>query len=319
MKKQTLLKHSALILLAAALLATPGCLLMAAINSGAAFLKIGTGARPSAMGGAYTAIASDVDAMYYNPGGLANLTRRELGATHAEWLLDTRFDFLGYAHPTQFGTFGLGVTRLAAGNQDGRDANRQATGSFEASDAAYTASFSRAVTPGGILASGRTSLGVNLKYLQSRIGAYSAETVAFDLGAQHQLSGTPLSLGMSVLNIGKGMQFLQQVDPLPLTVSAGAAYRFGGTLNIVLDVRHEVYDKRTDVGVGTEYALLPSFALRAGYASQFSGTSGSGTLASLGGLGAGFGINMRNYRADYTFTPFGDLGNVQRISLGARF
>ncbi len=89
---------------------------------------------------------------------------------------------------------------------------------------------------------------------------------------------------------------------------------------VVIDVRREIYDQRTDVGIGTEYALFPSFALRAGYASQFSGTSGGGgALSSLGGLGAGFGIRMKTYRADYTFTPFGDLGNVQRISLGARF
>ena len=38
-----------------------------------------------------------------------------------------------------------------------------------------------------------------------------------------------------------------------------------------------------------------------------------------GGLGAGFGLTMKSYRADYTFTPFGALGNVQRLSLGARW
>jgi len=31
------------------------------------------------------------------------------------------------------------------------------------------------------------------------------------------------------------------------------------------------------------------------------------------------GISLRRFRADYTFTPFGQLGNVQRVSLGARF
>ncbi|TPW18149.1 MAG: hypothetical protein FD129_86 [bacterium] len=236
----------------AALLLTPSSLLLAALNSGAAFLKIGTGARPAALGGAYTAVAGDVDAMYYNPGGLAHLTKRELGATHAEWLLGTRFDFIGFAQPTANGTFGVGVTRLATGGQEGRDANRQATSGFEAADTAYTVSYSRKLT-----GSRASSLGGNLKLLRSQIGPYSAQTVAVDLGAQHRFADKPLSLGASVLNIGRGLKFMDQSDPLPLTLSLGAAYRIAGPLNLALDVRRHVYDQRTDVGIGTEYAFLP--------------------------------------------------------------
>jgi len=306
------------LVLAAAFIMTPSYYLMAALNSGAAFLKIGAGARPAAMGGAYTAMADDVNAIYYNPGGLGNLSRRELGATHAEWLLDTKFDFVGYAQPTQHGVFGLGVTRLAAGSFEGRDANRQASSGFDAADTAYTVSYARGLT--GLAASGRVALGGNLKLLKSQIGAYSAQTVAFDLGAHYQARSRPVRLGFSVLNIGRGMKFLDQVDPLPLTLAAGAAYRLGGALNLAMDVRREVNDKRTDIGIGTEYALLPSFSLRAGYASQVAQTGGSGGgIASMGGLGAGVGINLKSWRADYTFSPFGELGNVQRLSLGVRF
>ncbi|MBI5242169.1 MAG: hypothetical protein HY922_00635, partial [Elusimicrobia bacterium] len=45
----------------------------------------------------------------------------------------------------------------------------------------------------------------------------------------------------------------------------------------------------------------------------------SGGSMPLGGFGGGFGLKFGNYRADYTFTPFGELGNAQRISLGCRF
>lgn len=303
-----------------ALLLVPSQYLMAALNSGAAFLKIGTGARPAALGGAYTALADDVNALYYNPAGLSRLTRRELGATHTQWLLGTRFDFIGYAQPTRRGAFGLGVTRLATGGQEGRGADRSATGSFDASDTAYTVGYSRRFGS-RLLASGNTSLGANLKLLQSRIAGYSAQSVAVDLGAQHQLRGRPMTLGLSVLNIGKGMRFIDQTDPLPLTLAVGAAYRFAGALQVALDVRHEVHDNRTGVSVGTEYALLPSLSLRMGYASQAAGSkSGAGGITeALGGLGAGIGINTKSYRVGYTFTPFGELGNVQRISLGTRF
>ena len=48
----------------------------ATLNSGAAFLKIGTGARPEAMGGAYTALADDVSALHYNPAGLSSVLKK---------------------------------------------------------------------------------------------------------------------------------------------------------------------------------------------------------------------------------------------------
>lgn len=309
-------------LLALVFLATPSSFLIAGTRAGAAFLKIDTGARPAAMGGAYTALADDVNAIYYNPGGLANLTKREIGATHSQWLFDSKFDFVGYAQPSKFGTFGLGITRLTNGAKTGRDAQRQATSSYDASDTSYSIGLSRDLGPdglGAVVGRGSSSLGANMKYLHSTIGPYSASALAFDLGAVRRFRDRPLSLGLSLLNIGRGMQYLDQVDPLPLTVSGGAAYRFGGLLQLALDVRHEVYDNRTDVGLGTEYAILPNFSLRMGYGSAMAQTIGRGGLASFDGVSGGFGIKLSNYRADYTFSPFGQLGNVQRLSLGARF
>lgn len=280
----------------------------ATLNSGAAFLKIGTGARPEAMGGAYTALADDVSALHYNPAGLAGMLKKEAGITHTEYLLGSKFDFVGYAHPTKLGTFGLGLVRLDTGNQEARDVNRQAVGGFSAADSAYTFGFSRRMSV--------VSLGANLKFLESKIGSDSASTFAMDFGAVRQVGR--FSMGLSVLNVGRGMKFIDQRDPLPLTLSAGGAYRLGGALNLALDVRHEPNDRRTDVGLGTEYAILPMFSLRAGYATMGSITSARGS-SPLNGLGGGFGFKLKNYKADYTFMPFGDLGNVQRISLGAAF
>ncbi|MFA6029571.1 MAG: PorV/PorQ family protein [Elusimicrobiota bacterium] len=301
------------LLLSTLLLAAPTS---AALNSGAAFLKIGTGARPEAMGGAYTALADDVNALYYNPGGLSNLGKQEVGFTHTQWLMDTTFDFFGFAQPFKAGTLGLSAARLGSGGFEGRDENRRVTSAFSASDTALTLGFGRMFK--GFTAHGDTGFGMNVKYLESAIGSDKASTFAADFGAVHKLDALPMSLGVSVLNVGQGMKFLDQRDPLPLSVSVGAAYRVAGALNIALDVRQEPNDGGTSVGVGTEYALIQGFALRAGYASQAARTAIGGG-SPLGGIGGGFGLKIRNYRADYTFTPFGELGNVQRISVGARF
>jgi len=44
------------------------------------FMLLGAGARGAALGGAYAALATDVTALYYNPGGLAQLPRPEKDA-----------------------------------------------------------------------------------------------------------------------------------------------------------------------------------------------------------------------------------------------
>ena len=74
----------------------------------ASFLNVGVGARGLGMGGAYTALADDANALYWNPAGLSKLEKREFTASHAELFENTWLDFLAYAHPTSQGTFAAG-------------------------------------------------------------------------------------------------------------------------------------------------------------------------------------------------------------------
>ncbi len=145
-------------------------------NSGASFLKIGVGARASGIGSAYTAIADDVTALYWNPAGLAQMRKKEIAATHTELFADTRYDFIGYAMPLgsviartvansdrakqsdQIATsgrqgdlprddkrlvFGVGATYLSQGSIEGRSENRTQTSDFSANDLAVTLGLAR--------------------------------------------------------------------------------------------------------------------------------------------------------------------------------
>src|SRR5437879_7830560 len=91
-----------------------------AASSGASFLKLGVGARALGLGSAYTSIADDATALHWNPAGLSRISRKEISAMHAQLFADTRFDFLGYAHPTPKGTFGIGAVYLSQGELEGR-------------------------------------------------------------------------------------------------------------------------------------------------------------------------------------------------------
>ena len=290
----------------------------------AAFLKIGVGARPNAMGNAYTAVADDINAIAWNPAGLSLAGRREMGATDAEMFADTRYDFIGYAQPIRgkdgadYGTAGFALQYLTQGTIEGRDANRQATGGFTAADMAVDLAYSRAV-------GGGLRLGANVKYIQSAIADVTARSFAADLGGMLSTPISGLTLGAAVQNMGPGMRFLDQTEPLPLTFSEGAAYRLGSTgLLLAFDVRTLPNDGYTTVSFGAEYALFSALSLRAGYLSgaargTATGSATSKQLGNLAGFGTGLGIRMGSYNLDYSFTPFGELGNVQRVSLGAKF
>ncbi len=284
----------------------------AATNTGANFLKIGVGARAIGMGSAYTAVADDATAIYWNSAGLSRLSKRELSFMHSEWLLGTKYDFMGYAHPAPWGVVGLGITRLSVGGLEGRNSAREATGGFNAADTAYIVGVGRPLSL-------QSSFGVNIKYLTSQLGSDSASTFALDLGVIHKLNG-PVSMGVSVQNIGPGMKFISQRDPLPLSLVVGGAYRMSG-VGVALDLKYEPYDHKLSMGVGTEYTVFSILSLRTGYASHVAQAVGNQKIGRsfLSGLGGGFGVNLGNYTADYVFTPFGNLGNVQRISFGARF
>lgn len=99
---------------ASALLAALAAGLLAA-PARAAFDDLGAGARAPGMGDAFTAVADDVYAIYYNPAGLALLEKPELAASRTQHLMGLSdgsglgTSFLGYAQPLGRGNGALGA------------------------------------------------------------------------------------------------------------------------------------------------------------------------------------------------------------------
>jgi len=158
------------------------------------------------VGGAYTAIADDVSAIAWNPAGLSDLTKRELGAMHAELVADTRYDFLGYAQPTKYGTFAAGAAYLSQGALEGRDASGHQTGSFGAGDTAVNLGYAARLASA-------LRLGSNVKFIKSTIADASAQTFALDLGGIYGLGRYgpgSVQMGLAVRNMGPGLKFSDQ-------------------------------------------------------------------------------------------------------------
>src|SRR5258708_3071626 len=68
-------------------------------SSGSLFEKIGVGARSAAMGGAFSALADDISALYWNPAGIARLKGDNVSATYTAWFGGINHNFIGAVLP----------------------------------------------------------------------------------------------------------------------------------------------------------------------------------------------------------------------------
>jgi len=279
----------------------------------ASFLNVSVGARGLAMGGAYTTLADDASALYWNPAGLAALDKREVSLSHAELAQSARLDFAAFALPTQFGTFAADGTYLSQNAIEGRDALGHPTASFQAADAELGAGFGRK-TP-------FADVGASIKFVQSHIASAQAQTVAFDFGARRTLGGVgpgKLILGAALRNAGPGMKFDSETDSLPLRLAGGAAYTLPGGHALTLELTHAPRVGGLDVGFGGEYQALKGLFVRGGYTTQ-SAVAGGSSFDAARGLTLGLGWRTERWRVDYAALPTGELGTTHRFTLGTRW
>lgn len=79
----------------------------------AEFLNIGVGARAGAMGGAFSAVADDATACYWNPAGLCLLPHRQVGVMHsAQFANQVKYDYVVFGTPHGAESYGASLIRM---------------------------------------------------------------------------------------------------------------------------------------------------------------------------------------------------------------
>ncbi len=271
--------------------------LSAEAGSPGAIFDFGAGARPLAMGGAYSAMVKDASSLYYNPAGLSMMGNRNVSFMHAALFEGMSYDYLGYAQ--NYGGFpggwGVQAIRLAAGTADGRDENNQPTGDFSYSESAFAAGTG---VHGLFLPS--LSLGASIKVLNRSMADETNRLIGFDIGARYgPVITDKLTLALVVRNFGS-FAMGDTADKLPLGLKLGAAYALNSNISVCADV--------SAGGVfqfGAEYGMGPG-AMRLGY---------DRNAFSFGG-GLKF---MKAYQLDYAMLKHPALGLSNRISLSYFF
>ena len=298
------------ILRSSAFVSAAAALLVHGPASAAGFLSTGPGARAAAMGGAFTGLADDSSAMFYNPAGLPgqrgalmleHVPINESGTGFA--FNDGRLDFFGVDYPSRFGTFGFGFYQFAIGGIEGRTNLSDAPTKLNASQTAYFVPYAFRYHD--------WAFGFTGKAINYSLAGYGATGYGADVGAKTSLfrgdtvlgRDTNVAIGAAVRNI-LAPTFTLFEDPTALerTTSIGLAVtsfvrehyeasddhvsddRFSATMDATLGNQ----DSGFTLALGVEYAYQNTYALRAGLNSDRDIT-----------IGVGAGGPASTFRVDY--------------------
>jgi hypothetical protein len=275
-------------------------------------LKLGSGARPAALGEAFVALADDASCLAYNPAGMSRLLHGEIQATHTEWLKGFRYENLGsFFSLNEGGMLGGSISALIAPAMSSAEQVAETAdpslnyilgGEFTPLDFAGTLSYSRPLAP-GLLGGG------SLKILAESLDRRTALGLACDAGVLYQTGLEGLSLGMAIQNLGLPASAGGQGFYPPLLLRAGSALRFlkdQGKLALEADL---AADAAPVLALGAEWDFDAILQPRLGYRYN----------QGFNPWSAGLGVRLGTWGLDFAAVPAGDLGLAYRGTLYWRF
>lgn len=223
-----------------------------------AYLGFGAGARSLGMGRAYTAVADDSSAVYWNPAGLAQVRRNEVTALYAVLFEDTGYGFLSGAVPTQrMGTFSGALVNLTSSNFDKRDINSTPLGTFSDKESSGLLGWGKRFSQG-------LSLGTAVKVSHHSIDTESGSGFGMDLGTLYQPKDF-FSLGFVAQNLfGPKIKLQSDADSFPVTLRGGAAFKMIEKKLLISTDLSKIQNRSAKIHVGAEYSPFESVAFRAG-------------------------------------------------------
>jgi len=280
----------------------------------AQFLKLPLSARAVAMGGAEVAVADGASSIGFNPAGLMSVQNYGFGASYTSWFANIQYEYAGAAMRLgDIGTIGASATVLTTDDMiETTPAFPEGTGrTFRSSEYAFSLAFARQVTD-------QFMLGINAKVIQSNLynTELGASSFAFDIGTLYDIPVLQSRIGVSLTNIGKDLQYINETYSLP------TALRFGVLVDIVKQENHKVVttfqitrlnDADEQYNVGAEYTLENMFALRGGWKFGYDQENVTG----------GFGMKLMTFgidgEVDYGYNNFKYLPGTHSFTIELQF
>ncbi|HEY5038750.1 MAG TPA: PorV/PorQ family protein, partial [bacterium] len=278
------------------------------------------------MGGAYAAVADDVNALEINPAGLAGIKESQITFQHSFWAQDLSMEHLAYGQSlSKKSGLGFGVDYMNLGSVDKiliGPSGPVGNGSYSPMALNVSGGF-------GTVLLDHLKVGATVKFLMQNIQTTSSATAAIDGGLIYSIPRSGFSFAIVMNNLGGTLD----TDSLPLQLTLGAAFKtiIGKDKSVsksassssvprnVLTLSTEGDLTLNDMGlsnyrVGAEYWYNQQIAAQVGY--RF---APYGDLAGVRGFACGVGFRLQKWEVSYALTTQGDMGSTHQISLMTRF
>jgi hypothetical protein len=167
------------------------------------------GARADGMGRAFTAVANDANAIWWNPGGLAFIRGHDISLTYSQLVPDLASDvnwsYPVYAqHVEGWGGLGASVGYLSYGKSEATDVDGNVTGEFTSYELvpsiAYGTELADNVGFGVALKLIRVDLAPQAVTLDQKNGR--GTTFAADIGGLIKMPAAKVAIGATLANLG---------------------------------------------------------------------------------------------------------------------
>lgn len=285
------------------------------------------GARSLALGDTFTGIANDINTISVNPAGLGTLDSIEATSMFLKHPLDMNYAYVagGMPIPGKGGVIGASVSIFSIADFDQYDSvGNKTEGALSMSDMGVSVGYAN--KPLQFFGMGpNLSVGVTLKYVQSKIVDDSVNAICFDVGTLYQFpflsfgsksTDDNVGIGVSYQNIGSEVKFGTEGTSLPQNLRFGIGYNgyksqkhsvlLGVDFNIPNDSDHIM-------SAGLEYIFIQKIVARVGY--KMGAIENEGFSA---GGGVIFPLAGKSLNVDYAFIPIEDFGSTHAVSLGVK-
>jgi hypothetical protein len=266
-----------------------------------AFEDFRTGARPDALGGAFTALSDDHNGSFWNPAGLSNLQRPEVFSTYKRLFGIVHYFTLNTCLPTRWGSFGFHVRETSV-KGDYTDASGTVVERNTTLEAERAGVFSH-----GFHLIREVSFGYNIiVYNLQNVRFGDFYSVGVDMGMLMEVYKR-WKIGFSYHNVNSPTFGDLYTHDLPEIISLGVSYSPFKKVTTVCDLEKQFgYDINTKMGVEVE-VVEEVLTIRGGVESEPVDFS------------LGFGTGYKNLRLNYTFRTHAELPLTHSVEAGWEF